>query len=1379
MKIIKLWVAGLFLLLSNFIFSQNTTPIVLNGGGGGGESTTVTDQPNGTDITLNGADIEINLDATELALIPTVDVANDRIFIYDATDGIHKYVTPGSLGGTDTNLGGNDQTLTGFRTITLGTNNLSITGTNGTNNFSHIMGATTSQGSVTDGTGTSQFQLNAAAYQLEHNDGTGTSNLRMQGDNLSVNNSDLIINNTANSVQFGGYTGGNTAANLGKVESGNVLAPATDGTVVEIPITSINPNTTSFYSTGTVNVADPTVNAFRTGHTSFGADSPVPNAGKVATFVGDVDILGVLDPTALYFSGDGSIGSYDPTLRGTYTIQYQQGRNLTIETDGVSDVMTFLNTGRIGINNPNPSVQLDVNGTQSLNDGNGSVYIEGGNITSTGTNNVAVGTDALIANTSGASNVAIGSRALTSNTTGLFNVSMGPNSLSAITTERFNTAVGPNSGQVYTNFNGVFYGFNSGVQMTTGLAPTLLGVSSAGSTTTGDFITSIGANSLLKNVTGNNHVAIGNESLFYTSGEGNTGLGYQSGYYGLNGDNNTYLGNQAGNTYPQDVANTFNATGVAGNVITVPVDFTSAPYNYAIGERIPLLITANNPAPLPLNSVSEFEVTSANTITSVTALTGTDIPTIVPPVIFSNSTALGHGATPTKSDQVVLGDDNVSEAKIGQLIFKTDMALVDGQGLVVNNGVFEPGTATGGGEAFYQVGTTTAPTAISQDVYTQGKVALGRTTVNSAALPNAVAHIGGDLAVDGGLDLLTGKIDLDEFPALTYRPDVEFFRNSDGSFSISPSFDLQTHANVNPVKVVYADKNATGANNGTSWTDAYITVGAAQADCNASGGGCQIRVAKARYFNNESPAGAWNQNTEIIGDLTQGVGVEVIFSNDVLNQATSAWALVSNHYEIDITQNVSQVFDNLNQVNGDFTHLTFRGSVALVDANAGSWYWDGAKLYVRTSDDRMPDADIYTGSNNVGLFHDGNTTLYIKDITVHGAASLFRNNTGHTTGKVYTENFSVEGAGTVVHGHSEAIFINPKMSSVNDVDILNLDIGLGGEPNNFLIVNPNIYNNIAVTSTASTATTAQLMTSHQVGSQLISVNGAYGIATPNVAASALADVNGAVALYLNPTIQGAGVSGTSAVLTGTGATATSYFINGSSSNNDGDATSDLESNGANVFLNGFVAANQVTTNSGTITDPFAYTTGGGLAVEDLTSATDGFLVADGGNVSSDNFVRRVANGLGNNSLALGDASFTPDGNSILHAQSAANAAMRFEVLNSGNLAGVELIGPVQDWTIGMQPNHNSGALLFKSSNLGGLISNPAMTLMPTRQLGIALGTGVAPTETLHVGGNILVEGYQTLTPVAAAGVPNNSLFIDSADNILKFKDNTGTVNNLY
>lgn len=48
-------------------------------------------------------------------------------------------------------------------------------------------------------------------------------------------------------------------------------------------------------------------------------------------------------------------------------------------------------------------------------------------------------------------------------------------------------------------------------------------------------------------------------------------------------------------------------------------------------------------------------------------------------------------------------------------------------------------------------------------------------------------------------------------------------------------------------------------------------------------------------------------------------------------------------------------------------------------------------------------------------------------------------------------------------------------------------------------------------------------------------------------------------------------------------------------------------------------------------------------------------------------------------------------------------------------------------------------------------------------------------KTLDLNGSVAIKEFLTLTPTATAPTVNNSFYVDSADGILKFKDNTGTV----
>ena len=81
-------------------------------------------------------------------------------------------------------------------------------------------------------------------------------------------------------------------------------------------------------------------------------------AGKVATFAGDVDIQGVLDPTKIIMSGDGSVGSFNPTTDGQYEIEFQEGRDLHFKSNTTDDL--YENDGDVGIGTDAPDNQLHI-----------------------------------------------------------------------------------------------------------------------------------------------------------------------------------------------------------------------------------------------------------------------------------------------------------------------------------------------------------------------------------------------------------------------------------------------------------------------------------------------------------------------------------------------------------------------------------------------------------------------------------------------------------------------------------------------------------------------------------------------------------------------------------------------------------------------------------------------------------------------------------------------------------------------------------------------------------------------------------------------------------------------------------------------------------
>lgn len=139
----------------------------------------------------------------------------------------------------------------------------------------------------------------------------------------------------------------------------NNLLKVWDGTIWKevVSTVSLEPWFTAGTTTGhTSNTGD----MFFSGNIGVGTNTL--SAGKVATFAGDVDIQGVLDPTKLIFSGDGSIGSFNPTTDNQYEIEFQEGRDLEIKSNTTSNIIHIKNGGNVGIgtNNPQTSAILDV-----------------------------------------------------------------------------------------------------------------------------------------------------------------------------------------------------------------------------------------------------------------------------------------------------------------------------------------------------------------------------------------------------------------------------------------------------------------------------------------------------------------------------------------------------------------------------------------------------------------------------------------------------------------------------------------------------------------------------------------------------------------------------------------------------------------------------------------------------------------------------------------------------------------------------------------------------------------------------------------------------------------------------------------------------------
>ena len=238
--------------------------------------------------------------------------------------------------------------------------------------------------------------------------------------------------------------------------------------------------------------------------------------------------------------------------------------------------------GNVGINNSNPSTNLDIIGSlkttldasiSGLTVGKGASNNETNTAcgylslasNTTGFRNTAIGSSSLTSNTTGDNNTACGVLSLYSNTTGSANTASGVLSLYSNTTGSTNTASGSSS--LYSNTTGsanTASGSSSLTSNTTGDNNTACGVLSLYSNTTGSRNTASGRNSLYSNTTGSRNTAIGRLSLSSnTTGSFNTASGTDSLSSNTTGSNNTALGYQA----DLSSGNLTNCTSIGNNAI--------------------------------------------------------------------------------------------------------------------------------------------------------------------------------------------------------------------------------------------------------------------------------------------------------------------------------------------------------------------------------------------------------------------------------------------------------------------------------------------------------------------------------------------------------------------------------------------------------------------------------------------------------------------------------------------------------------------------------------------------------------------------------------------------------------------------------------------
>jgi hypothetical protein len=264
----------------------------------------------------------------------------------------------------------------------------------------------------------------------------------------------------------------------------------------------------------------------------------------------------------------------------------------------------------------------------------------------TGNRNTACGTQALVSNTTGSNNTANGAEALFSNTTGYSNTANGAEALRSNTTGFYNSANG--AGALLSNITGSnnsALGYQALYLNTTSNSNTATGYQSLYSNTTADNNTANGYRSLYSNTIGTRNTAAGYQALYSNvGGQHNTAYGNEALYSNLNGENNAAYGSQS--LY----SNSLGFRNVAAGY--------QAMYNNTSGYG---------------NTVAGWVALGSNTtgIGNVAlgyyagATTNQDINTFIGALsnasgVVYNSTALGFEAVVTASNQVRLGNTNVS-----------------------------------------------------------------------------------------------------------------------------------------------------------------------------------------------------------------------------------------------------------------------------------------------------------------------------------------------------------------------------------------------------------------------------------------------------------------------------------------------------------------------------------------------------------------------------------------------------------------------------------------------------------------------------------------------------------------------------------------------
>jgi hypothetical protein len=288
---------------------------------------------------------------------------------------------------------------------------------------------------------------------------------------------------------------------------------------------------------------------------------------------------------------------------------------------------------------------------------------------------------------------------------------------------------------------------------------------------------------------------------------------------------------------------------------------------------------------------------------------------------------------------------------------------------------------------------------------------------------------------------MAGKKRITAPSGISYTPPFNVYKDKNNTFYTD--FDITRFFSSFGLQSYYVAPNGSDSNSGTQ-SSPFSTFSKAY---NMPDVGI-IYMKYGTYDRGHGFAGATiSKNISVLA-----IGGEVkISAHDTLT-----WSVVggyTNTYQ-STRSTVDGVWDaKTPDANGDYTRLTKQTSIALVDANPGSWYSDGTTVYVRTSDSRTPDSNIrvYLAVLN-GYINSGTATVFLDGITFEGGTEPLKISNANSTTRptVYANNCKFK------YGTSN--------NGVTSQGALTYFVGCEAVKNNLDGFNYHIWNNLYCTS---------------------------------------------------------------------------------------------------------------------------------------------------------------------------------------------------------------------------------------------------------------------------------------------------------------------------